>query len=99
MPAEFGPPAVPIPVHELIGGHLVAAGKLADAAAEYAASLALQPGRSATLLGSARTESSRGRADAVQRAYRALAENWREADADVAGLAEVRAQAAGPRNR
>jgi hypothetical protein len=99
MPAEFGPPAVPLPAHEVLGQHLMAAGKLPDAARAYAAALALQPGRSAALHGSARTEGSRGRDDAVQRAWRTLADNWREADADVPGLVEARAQAAGARPR
>lgn len=94
MPAEFGPPAVVMPSHELLGGVLFAAGKLDDAAVEYARALQLQPGRSAALLATARIETARGRKDAALHAYRLLADNWAQADADIAGLNEVRSQTA-----
>ncbi|MCC6316965.1 MAG: tetratricopeptide repeat protein [Gemmatimonadaceae bacterium] len=93
MPAEFGPPAVPVPVHESLGSILAAAGRTAEAAAEFARALTLQPGRSAALLGSARTEGGRGRPEDARRAWSRLADNWREADADVPGLADARARA------
>lgn len=93
MPAEFGPPAVVAPSHETLGAVLAAAGKLDDAAAEYARALQVQPGRSAALLASARVDAALKKADAAARAYRQLADNWSQADKDVAGLDEVRARA------
>lgn len=92
MPAEFGPPAVAAPSHELLGALLLTVGRTDDAAAEYAKALQLQPGRSAALLGSARAETARGRADAAARAYRQLIDNWSQADEGIAGLAEARAR-------
>ena len=92
MPAEFGPPAVVAPSHELLGALLLAAGRPEQAAEQYARALQLQPGRSAALLGSARSEAARSRTDAAALAYRQLVENWRDADTDLAGLAEARAR-------
>ena len=93
MPAEFGPPAVVLPSHELFGATLVAAGRKDEAAEQYARALQLQPGRSAALLRSARAEASRGRTDAATRAYRQLADNWSQSDAGIRGLDETRARA------
>jgi tetratricopeptide (TPR) repeat protein len=90
MPAEFGPPAVVAPSHELLGGLLFAAGRTDEASEQYAKALQLQPGRSAALLGSARAEGARGRTAAAGRAYRQLVDNWRPADAGIAGLTEAR---------
>ncbi len=66
------------------------------AAGEYAKALQLQPGRSAALLGSARTEGTRGRAAEAKQAYRQLAGNWSAADVTVPALAEVRQHVARP---
>ena len=99
MPAEFGPPAVVAPSHELLGAVLVAAGRTDEAAQEYAHALQLQPGRSAALLGSARAETARGRRDAATRAYRKLADNWSQADSGIAGLPEARTRAAPDKTR
>jgi hypothetical protein len=90
MPAEFGPPAVVAPSHELLGALLLSANRARDAADQYARALQLQPGRSAALLGSARAESASGRDARATRAYRQLADNWAAADSAVAGFAEVR---------
>jgi tetratricopeptide (TPR) repeat protein len=92
MPAEFGPPAVVMPSHELFGSMLFAAGKPDDAAIQYTRALQLQPGRSAALFATARIETARGRKDAALHAYRQLADNWSQADADITGLKEVRSR-------
>ena len=94
MPAEFGPPAVVLPSHEALGALLLAARRFDEAAVQYTRALELQPGRSAAFLGSARAEGRRGRTDAATRAYRQLADNWSQADANIAGLGEVRSKSA-----
>jgi tetratricopeptide (TPR) repeat protein len=99
MPAEFGPPAVVAPSHEVLGASLLAAHRFDEAAAQYARALELQPGRSAALLGSARAETARGRLDAATQAYRQLADNWSRADATVTGLSEVRAKSVSGKSR
>jgi TolA-binding protein len=71
---------------------LFTAGKLDDAAIQYTRALQLQPGRSAALLASARIETARGKNDAALHAYRQLADNWSQADAGIAGLAEARSR-------
>ncbi len=45
MPFDFGPPAVAKPASELLGDHLLAAGRIADAEAAYRSALARVPGR------------------------------------------------------
>jgi hypothetical protein len=49
MPFDFGPPAIAKPSAELLGDHLLAAGRVADAEAAYRSALARVPGR--TVLG------------------------------------------------
>ena len=95
MPAEFGPVASLLPSHESLGALYASLGRQADAASEYARALQLQPGRSAALLGLARAESARGRAEVARQAWRQLAQNWGEADANLPALAEARAAANG----
>jgi len=93
MPAEFGPVASLLPSHESLGALYASLGRDADAAAAYARALQLQPGRSSALLGLARAEAKRGRGEEARRVWLQLAENWRDADADVPALPEVRAAA------
>jgi len=45
MPAEFGPPAIPKPSHELLGDALLRLGRKPEAAQAYRAALAAAPGR------------------------------------------------------
>jgi tetratricopeptide (TPR) repeat protein len=45
LPAEFGPPTVQKPSHELLGEVLLAAGRKNEAAASFQRALALAPGR------------------------------------------------------
>lgn len=93
MPAEFGPVASLLPSHESLGALYASLGRDADAAAAYARALQLQPGRSSALLGLARAETKGGRQDEARRAWLQLAENWRDADANLPALAQVRAAA------
>ena len=51
MPFEFGPPVVEKPTYELLGDELLAAGRMADAAAAYRSALDRTPGRTATVEG------------------------------------------------
>ncbi len=94
MPPEFGPPAVVLPTHELLGGMLMTAKRWAPAAEQFALALQLQPGRAMALLGSARAEAARGRESIANRAFRTLATNWSRADSTIGSLAEVRRSAA-----
>jgi tetratricopeptide (TPR) repeat protein len=88
---DFGPPDVVKPAHELYGEMLLAAGKPAEARAEFESSLAHAPNRALSLLGLARAARSSGDGAAAQDAYRRLAALWRRADADLPELAEARA--------
>jgi tetratricopeptide (TPR) repeat protein len=95
LPLEFGPPAIVKPTHELLGELLLAAGRPAEAQREFQRALELAPGRSLALLGLARAARGAGDTAVSDHALLLLAENWREADADLAELAEVRRQRAG----
>ncbi len=60
MPMEFGPPAVPKPVSELLGDMLMEAARPAEAASAYKATLALAPGRTVALRGLMRAQTALG---------------------------------------
>jgi hypothetical protein len=49
MPAEFGPPAVVKPSHELLASLLLERRRAAEAVTEFRRALQLGPGRSAVL--------------------------------------------------
>ena len=89
MSFEFGPPAVAKPAHELYGELLAAAGKPAEARAEFERSLARAPNRALSLLGLARACAKSGDRAASRDAYARLAAVWRRADSDLPDLAEV----------
>jgi hypothetical protein len=93
MPAEFGPPAVVKPSHELLAGLLLESGRAAEAVPEFQRALALAPGRSGALLGLGRAARAAGRETISARAYATLAANWHAADAGLPALAEARAGA------
>jgi len=86
---EFGPPDVVKPSHELAGEILLAAGRPAEAKAEFEASLARAPGRARSLLGLARAAAKAGDEAAARSAYRALSENLRRADGDLPERSEL----------
>src|SRR5262249_58158762 len=85
MSFEFGPPVVVKPSHELLGEVLLAAGKSADASAEFQTSLAHNPGRSLSLLGLAKAQAASGDGAASKETYARLAKQWRRAGPDVPG--------------
>jgi hypothetical protein len=93
MSFEFGPPVVVKPAHELLGEVLLAAGKPADARAEFETSLSRNPGRSLSLLGLAKAQAASGEAAASHETYARLAKQWNRADPDVPGRAEAIAAA------
>lgn len=91
LPFEFGPPATLMPPHELVATQLAALGRFEDAEDFWVEQLARTPQRTASLLGLARTREALGDHVAAAETYRALRGIWREADAGVPGLKEVRA--------
>ena len=93
MPAEFGPPAVVKPSHELLGSVLLETGRASAAVTEFQRALALAPGRSPALLGLGRAARAAKREAISARAYATLAANWHAADAGLPALAEARAGA------
>jgi tetratricopeptide (TPR) repeat protein len=96
MPAEFGPPAVVKPTHELLAALLLEGGRASEAVAEFQRALALGPGRSAALLGLARAARAAGQHTLATETYRTLAANWHAADTAFPALAEARAGAGSP---
>lgn len=90
LPAEFGPPDVVKPTHELLGEYLLAVKRPAEAQREFQHALELAPGRSASLLGLARASQAIGDGDEVARALDRLETNWHDADTTLAELTEVR---------
>lgn len=89
IPAEFGPPDIVKPTYELMGELLLAADRAPEAMRAFNRALELTPGRSLSLLGLARAARKAGDEGAAGRALARLQENWRGADAGIAGLAEV----------
>jgi tetratricopeptide (TPR) repeat protein len=80
LPAEFGPPDIVKPTHELLGEVLLAQGQAADAQREFSRALALAPGRSLSLLGLARAARAAGDNAAAASAEAELLQNWKDAD-------------------
>ena len=93
MGFDFGPPTVVKPAHELLGEWLLAAGEPAAARTHFEAALRRAPGRARAWLGLARAARAAGDAELARATYADLAQQWSEADADLAALAEVRAGA------
>lgn len=90
IPAEFGPPDIVKPTHELMGELLLAGGRPSEAQREFVRALELAPGRSLALLGLVRAANAAGDRLQADRAMAQLLVNWREADPGAAGLAELR---------
>jgi len=80
LPAEFGPPDIVKPTHELIGELLLALDQPKEAQREFARALELAPGRSLALLGLARAAQAAGDTAAERRALDRLDHNWSGAD-------------------
>jgi tetratricopeptide (TPR) repeat protein len=90
LPAEFGPPDVVKPTHELLGEYLLSAKRPADAQREFQHALQLAPGRSAALYGLARASLAIGDSTEAARALAQLGTNWHDADATIPEVAELR---------
>jgi hypothetical protein len=82
---------------ERLAEALLAAGKPAEALAEYERVAEARPNRALSLLGAARAARASGDSSKERAHYRALANLWMDADADLPVLAEVRAGADGER--
>jgi tetratricopeptide (TPR) repeat protein len=98
--AELAPiagPAFFLTARERLAEALLAAGKHAEALAEYERVVEARPNRALSLLGAARAARAAGDASKERAHYRALADLWTEADVDLPVLAEVRAGAGGER--
>jgi tetratricopeptide (TPR) repeat protein len=95
MSFEFGPPDIVKPSHEMLGEMLLASNRPAEAQKQFEASLARAPRRAQSLLGLARAASKAGDTARAASAYADLRLVWSGADADVAGLQEVRRSASG----
>ena len=87
--APVGPPST-LRLEELLGEARLKAGRPREAVAAYEQALRLTPNRSSALLGLARARRAAGDSQGAADAYRRLLDNWRQADADVAGLKEAR---------
>jgi tetratricopeptide (TPR) repeat protein len=88
-----GPPDVIKPPHELCGEVLLEAGRFRDAGQMFAASLARQPNRARSLLGSARAANGMGNMQDAALAYTEFLSMWRESDPEIPELAEARTMA------
>jgi tetratricopeptide (TPR) repeat protein len=82
LAAEYGPPEIVKPTHELLGEVLLARGENAEAQKEFARSLEMAPGRSLSLLGLARAARAAGDSAVAANADAALKKNWATGDAN-----------------
>ncbi len=90
LPAEFGPPDIVKPTHELLGEYLLAVKRPAEAQREFQHALQLAPGRAAALFGLVRASQAAGDSGEAERALSRLETNWHDADAELPELAELR---------
>jgi tetratricopeptide (TPR) repeat protein len=86
-----GPPGLIKPTHELFGEILLRAGKPGEAAEQFDKALLRQPNRARSLLGAARAAAQRGDQQSARAFYAKFAEQWQQADQDLAELREARA--------
>jgi hypothetical protein len=85
-----GPPSLVKPPHELFGELLLRAGKPAEAAEQFRASLLRQPNRARSLLGSARAAAKSGDRASAEAAYSRFLAQWSQADPDLPELKEAK---------
>lgn len=93
MDPDFGPPRIVKPAHEMFGQLLLALDRPADAVAQFELALRRAPLRARSLLGLSRAHAAAGNPTAAKAVAQKLAAIWHVADADVPGLAEIRALA------
>jgi tetratricopeptide (TPR) repeat protein len=96
-PIPISGPAFSLTARERLAEALLTAGKPAEALAEYERVVEARPNRALSLLGAARAARASGDTAKERAHYRALADLWTDADADLPVLAEVRAGAGGER--
>ena len=84
-----GPPSSFKPAHELFGEVLLAAGRPAEAAAQFDRALVRHPNRPFSLIGRARAESARGDPRAAVATYSRFLRTWDQADRDRPELREA----------
>jgi Tfp pilus assembly protein PilF len=85
LAAEYGPPDIVKPTHELLGEVLLAQGQSAEAQQEFTRALAMAPGRSLSLLGLTHAARAAGDTAVALQAEATLKQNWK--GGDPAGLA------------
>jgi tetratricopeptide (TPR) repeat protein len=85
-----GPPSLIKPTHELFGEILLRAGKPTEAAAQFKTALLRQPNRARSLLGAARAAAQSGDQTTAASMYAKLLDQWKDADASLPELREVR---------
>jgi tetratricopeptide (TPR) repeat protein len=90
QPFAFGPPVPVKPAHELLADVMHATGDSGAAITHYDRALERTPGRAVTLLGLARAAEAAGQSARATAAYAQLRDNWVNADAGLADLAEIR---------
>lgn len=90
LPYAFGPPVTLKPPREALGEMLLSLGRPAEALRELELALQRTPQRASVLLATARAHAALGHTADAGRAYAALAEIWRHADAGLPALGEVR---------
>lgn len=91
LPPPLGPPKPIKPAPELLGEVLLDFNQPQEARDAFRQALARNPNRSLSVLGLARAAKALGDTAAMREHYRALLENYDEADADVPALEEARA--------
>lgn len=94
QPFAFGPPVPVKPAHELLADVMRLTGDPAAAIRHYDRALERTPGRAIALLGLARAAEAAGQSARATAAYALLRDNWVNADAGLADLAEIRQAAA-----
>jgi len=90
LPAEFGPPGIVKPSHELLGEVLLARQRPGEAQHEFARALALAPGRARALAGLVRAAAAAGDREVAATTLRQLEASWRRADGDAYDLTALR---------
>jgi Tfp pilus assembly protein PilF len=89
MPPPSGPPPVIKPAHERFGEILLRAGRPKEAVEQFARSLRRHPNRARSLLGAARAAARSGDTQVATTFYAQFAEQWGQAEAQLAERREA----------
>jgi tetratricopeptide (TPR) repeat protein len=90
MSFDFGPPTIVKPTRELLGEILLEQGRAQEAQRAFERALQRAPRRVLSLLGQARAARQAGDSETSERSYGELRQIWRNADADLPELAEIK---------